>query len=68
MEDRFKDKVVIVTGAASGIGEATARRVSVLGASVVLVDRHSEKLDKVTKSLPADRTSPTFQTPAQSTR
>ena len=25
--DRFKDKVVIVTGAASGIGEATTRRI-----------------------------------------
>ena len=26
MADRFKGKVVIVTGSASGIGEATARR------------------------------------------
>ena len=56
MEDRFKTKVVIVTGAASGIGEATARRFSVEGASVVLVDRHLERLDEVTKSLAADRT------------
>lgn len=56
MANRFEAKVVIVTGAASGIGEATARRFSAEGAKVVLVDRHKEKLDKVSKSLPADRT------------
>jgi meso-butanediol dehydrogenase / (S,S)-butanediol dehydrogenase / diacetyl reductase len=32
MADRFQGKVVIVTGAASGIGEATARRFAVEGA------------------------------------
>jgi meso-butanediol dehydrogenase/(S,S)-butanediol dehydrogenase/diacetyl reductase len=56
MANRFEAKVVIVTGAASGIGEATARRFSAEGASVVLVDRTKEKLDGVSKSLPADRT------------
>jgi NAD(P)-dependent dehydrogenase (short-subunit alcohol dehydrogenase family) len=37
---RFEGKVVIVTDAASGIGEATARRFSSEGASVALVDRN----------------------------
>jgi meso-butanediol dehydrogenase/(S,S)-butanediol dehydrogenase/diacetyl reductase len=58
MKDRFKDKVVIVTGAASGIGEATARRVSAEGAAVVLVDRQREALEKIAGEFPRDRTSP----------
>jgi meso-butanediol dehydrogenase/(S,S)-butanediol dehydrogenase/diacetyl reductase len=56
MKDRFEDKVVIVTGAASGIGEATARRFSAEGANVVLVDRQREALEKVAGELPPDRT------------
>ncbi len=34
----LKDKVAIVTGAASGLGNATARRLSCLGARLALVD------------------------------
>ena len=45
MKNRFNDKVLIVTGAASGIGEATARRFSTEGTKVVLVDRQREALD-----------------------
>lgn len=51
---RFEDKVVLVTGAASGIGAATARRFSSEGARVVLVDR--EALDGVAGELPSERT------------
>jgi benzoate/toluate 1,2-dioxygenase reductase component len=36
---RFDGKVVLVTGAAQGIGERTARRISAEGGSVVLADR-----------------------------
>lgn len=53
---RFIGHVVIVTGAGSGIGEAAARRFSDEGAAVVLAGRHKAKLDKVAKSMPADRT------------
>ncbi len=54
--ERFKDKVVIVTGAGSGIGAATARRFSAEGARVALVDRDRTSLESVANELPSDRT------------
>lgn len=43
----FKDKVVIVTGASSGIGEAIAREFARNGSKVVLAARTLEKLSKI---------------------
>jgi meso-butanediol dehydrogenase/(S,S)-butanediol dehydrogenase/diacetyl reductase len=54
--DRFNGKVVIVTGAGSGIGAATAKRFSVEGAMVVLAGRTRAKLERVAALLPKERT------------
>ncbi|MEZ0581751.1 SDR family NAD(P)-dependent oxidoreductase [Erwinia sp. STN24] len=48
---RFQQKVVVVTGAGSGIGQAAAERFASEGASVVLVGRTKEKLDKTLAKL-----------------
>ncbi len=42
---RFRDQVVLVTGAASGIGRALVVRLAAEGARVVLVDRAEEPLE-----------------------
>ena len=52
---RFADKVVVITGAGSGIGAASAQRFAAEGASVVLVGRTEEKLQKVKEVLPAGK-------------
>ena len=53
---RFEGKTVIVTGAGSGIGEATARRFSAEGAAVVLAGDTQAKLERVAGDLPRERT------------
>lgn len=50
MSKRFEDKVIIITGAASGLGQDTAVRVASEGAKLVLVDLNEEAL-KETESL-----------------
>ncbi|WP_243077778.1 SDR family oxidoreductase [Pantoea sp. MQR6] len=48
---RFTGKVVVITGAGSGIGEAAAKRFADEGASVVLVGRTENKLETTLASL-----------------
>ena len=43
----IKDKVVIITGASSGIGEATAKLLARRGAKVVLGARRADKLKRI---------------------
>lgn len=58
----FKDKVVIVTGASSGIGLATAKAFHQKGAKVVLAARSIDKLKELSKDLPGSLVSATDMT------
>jgi NADP-dependent 3-hydroxy acid dehydrogenase YdfG len=51
MKQLFKDKVVIVTGASSGIGEAIAREFAQKGSKVVLAARSESKLSEIAKEI-----------------
>ncbi len=51
MNRRFQDKVVLITGASSGIGAETARQFAREGAKVALLARRAEKLDEVCKDI-----------------
>jgi NADP-dependent 3-hydroxy acid dehydrogenase YdfG len=47
----IKDKIIIITGASSGIGEAAALKLSMKGAKVVLSARRKDKLDTLKKTI-----------------
>lgn len=47
----LEGKTIMVTGASSGIGRATALRISRLGAKVILVARNEERLQEVLNQL-----------------
>jgi NAD(P)-dependent dehydrogenase (short-subunit alcohol dehydrogenase family) len=51
---RLKDKIAIITGGASGIGEATVRAFIKEGAGVVLADKNAEKAARVAQETGAD--------------
>ena len=54
MKNRFVNKVVIVTGASSGIGEAIAREFARNGSKVVLAARSEESLAKIVSQIISD--------------
>lgn len=49
--ENIKGKVVVITGASSGLGEATARLLAAEGASVVLGARRAERLETLADEL-----------------
>mgnify|MGYP003114687650 CR=1 FL=1 len=49
--DPINSKVVIITGASSGLGEATARRLADRGAKLVLAARREDRLKDLTEDL-----------------
>ena len=51
MTPLIKDKVVVITGASSGLGEATARLLSAEGAAVVLGARRLDRLTSLASEL-----------------
>jgi len=53
MSERFSNKIAIVTGSGTGIGEAIARRIAAEGASVVLADRDLAAVTKVGEAIVA---------------
>lgn len=57
MSDNIRGKVVVITGASSGLGEAAARLLSAKGAHIVLGARRIERLQQLVEELdqPAQR-------------
>ena len=47
----FKDKVVVITGAATGLGRQMTLAFSQLGATTVIMSRRLEKLENVKKEV-----------------
>ena len=52
----FKDKVVLITGAAAGLGYACAEAFAAAGAKLVITDISQEALDQAVEKLQQDGT------------
>lgn len=59
----MKEKIVLVTGASSGIGEACARKFAANGAKVIINARNATKLNALKKELEAEYNAQVFVLP-----
>src|SRR5215207_11211908 len=55
MSNNIEGKVIIITGASSGLGEAAARHLAAEGASVVLAARRSDRIDRLANEITSAR-------------
>jgi NADP-dependent 3-hydroxy acid dehydrogenase YdfG len=62
VNDQITGKIVIITGASSGLGEATARQLSERGAKLVLAARREDRLIKLTEEIKANGGEAIWQT------
>ena len=51
MADNIEGKIVIITGASSGMGEAAARHLAARGANVVVAARRAERIEKLVSEI-----------------
>jgi len=51
MENNAKGKIVVITGASSGMGEEAARHLAELGATVVLGARRADRIEKLAREI-----------------
>lgn len=51
METNINGKVIVITGASSGLGEAAAKHLSALGATVVLGARRADRIETLAKEI-----------------
>ncbi len=52
--ETFRDKLVVITGATSGIGYSTARKYASMGARILMINRNPEKSEKVRREIAAE--------------
>lgn len=51
MADNIKNKVIVITGASSGMGEAAARHLATEGAKIVVAARRAERINALVESI-----------------